>query len=123
MTQGAPAPRRWTSSTGTAALEGGPDGVRVVLSGEVDGALATEALPDLVARVGQGSGPLVVDVTGSTFLDSQGIALLVHVVRAAPGDARVLATEDARLLLELVGLERVVPVEYHGPGDERRPAG
>ncbi|MFF1303657.1 STAS domain-containing protein [Streptomyces sp. NPDC058307] len=93
------------------------DGIRVVtLRGEIDhdgkDALTAALLPEDGAD--HGPAPRVVaDLSGVTFLDSTGINVFVHVhhqVSAAHGWLRLAAARESVMrVLELVGLDTVIP--------------
>jgi anti-anti-sigma factor len=90
------------------------DTVRVAAEGELD--LAT--VPLLADRLkgvgGDAARAVVLDLSGLTFLDSSGVALLLGVTRRAAGEGwslRIVGTPpSARALLELCGLLDVLPL-------------
>jgi anti-sigma B factor antagonist len=66
------------------------------------------------ALVAEGRVRITVDFARVVFLDSRGVAALLHtrkVVHAAGGELRLLRlNEQARLVLRLTNLDRVFPV-------------
>jgi anti-anti-sigma factor len=88
------------------AVRGPADELR--LSGELDLASVPELRDELLAGAKAATGPVVVDLTGVTYLASAGVSLLVELVDAAPG--RVLLRADATgpvgRVLRLTGLDQ-----------------
>ena len=90
------------------------DGVRVVVSGEVDIA----AVPSLTAQFDEvietSSDAIVIDLADVTFMDSTGLVLLIETRRRLAGEDRqlVLARPSAcvRRLFELTGLSELFVV-------------
>ncbi|MGW0336319.1 STAS domain-containing protein [Streptomyces sp. NPDC003011] len=89
------------------------DDVRVVtLRGEIDhgirGQLSQALLPD-----GDAASRTVIDLSGVTFMDSSGINVLIAVHQAvseAQGWLRIAGAQESVLrVLELVGLDEVIP--------------
>ncbi len=78
------------------------------LTGELDLVSVPELRDELLAGAKAATGPVVVDLTGVTYLASAGVSLLVELVDAAPG--RVLLRADANgpvgRVLRLTGLDR-----------------
>jgi anti-anti-sigma factor len=89
-------------ATGT----GSPDELR--LSGELDLASVPELRDELLAGAKAATGPVVVDLTGVTYLASAGVSLLVELVDAAPGRVLLRADADGPVgrVLRLTGLDR-----------------
>lgn len=91
------------------------DTVVVVVFGDVDlhsaGAL-DERLADAIAG---GATSLVVDLTPSTFVDSQGLGVLLrHARRLDPREGRfrlVVARAEIRRVFELASLDRIFPLD------------
>jgi anti-sigma B factor antagonist len=82
-------------------------------AGEVD--MATKARLQAVVDAIPGSGaPLVIDLTGVTFMDSTGLAVLLRIDRAARNAGRPLAIAcpegPARLVLAVSGVEDELPL-------------
>jgi anti-anti-sigma factor len=91
---------------------------RIVLRirGEVDISNAGEVSAALEAAVPNTADVMVVDLSGTTYLDSSGVQLLfelAHRVQARRQELRVVVPEGApiRTVLELTGLPKVVPVD------------
>ena len=91
-----------------------PDGVAVL---RLDGRLDMSSADTLRRRVGslveEGHPRIAVDLAGVGFLDSSGLGALISglkTTRQAGGDLRIAAPNDqAKLVLSLTGLERVLP--------------
>ncbi|MEZ7007429.1 STAS domain-containing protein [Streptomyces sp. SCSIO 75703] len=106
-----------------------PPGCAVLaLPGEIDFCNAAGLLPLVLAAAETGTGPLrllVLDLSGTRFMDSQGVRLLDDVRRRLGGRAllRVVAAPGSvpYRVLELSGLRRDVPV--HGDLAEALAAG
>lgn len=81
------------------------DGVCVVhVGGDVDLATAGQ-LRDALVSSAAGGHPMVVDLSGVTFLDAAGLSALVAGRRAAGGRLRIVgATGVAHRILSLTGL-------------------
>ncbi|WP_432057394.1 STAS domain-containing protein [Streptomyces sp. bgisy022] len=99
------------------ASTGPPAYVLLPLPEEVDVANASELLPLIMAGAGTlspASGTLVLDLTRTRFMDSQGIRLVNQVRRGLPPGVRLhlVAAPGGVVgrLLELTGLRRDVPV-------------
>ncbi len=89
--------------------------VVLVLRGELDFASAPD-LRGVIGRACHGEGSnLVIDLTGLAFIDSSGIAALVHAYKltAASGGSLVLRSPGSRLLrqLEITGLGSLFTIE------------
>lgn len=79
-----------------------PDGVRVVAaSGEIDLATAPAVSAALSAR-DDGETGLVLDLRGTTFLDSSGIRVLVEAHRAGAADGIPFSVAGSPPVLELL---------------------
>lgn len=83
--------------------------VVVVLGGEIDAAIAAELERAIAQRLGPVSGPVAIDLSDVTFIDSAGIELLFSLARgllARGEELRVIAPAEApvRRLLELCDL-------------------
>jgi len=95
------------------ALEPRTDGAVVVrLSGRLDLVSATEVRQVLSRAVSDGRRWLVVDLGDVSFIDSSGLGALIgglKAARRAGGDLRIARpTEQARIVLQLTNLERVL---------------
>jgi anti-anti-sigma factor len=84
---------------------------------EIDFCNAAGLLPMIMTAVGHHSGELrllVLDLTGTRFMDSQGVRLLEEVERLLPDGVRLRVVAAAgsvpSRVLELSGLRRDVPV-------------
>lgn len=94
-------------------------GSLVILWGEIDASLRGEASAGMVEVIRRG-GPVVVDTSDVTFIDSSGLAFILQVYRLA-GEAgqRVILRDPAPLVLDLlamIGLEGRLPVELTAGG-------
>ncbi|MET9775183.1 STAS domain-containing protein [Streptomyces sp. NPDC006367] len=95
-----------------------PPGCAVLaLPSEIDFCNAAGLLPMIMTAVGHRSGELrllVLDLTGTRFMDSQGVRLVEEVDRLLPDGARLRVVAAAgsvpSRVLELTGLRRDVPV-------------
>ena len=93
------------------------DGCSVTVTGEVDASTAPGMRGALLAAVAHGgSGPVRVDLSGVTFLDSAGLAALAAAHRAAQGAGRELRVRcgTARAVvrpLQITGLWDVFTVD------------
>jgi anti-anti-sigma factor len=80
-----------------------------VVRGEVDAAVGD----DLVEAVGTcGEGPLLLDLSGVTFLDSSGIHALLRIAEAIGPDRCVVLHGErpsVKRVLDLVGIDRAAP--------------
>jgi len=90
-------------------------GVQVVaIQGELDLSTAPRVRELLKAAAGDTDRPLVVDLTECEFLDSTGLATLLHGVKPAQNGgsnvAFVSGGGDVRRVLELTAIDRTIPV-------------
>jgi anti-sigma B factor antagonist len=94
-------------------LDDGADCV-VVLGGEVDLYTAPELKHELHRLVGEGATRLVIDMSGTTFIDSTTLGVLLSVVkRVRPdGGAVVLVCPDRNVkrIFEITLLDRVFSI-------------
>lgn len=93
----------------------GPATWVVALSGEVDLYSAPELKAELTRLTDEGAHDIVVDMTGTTFIDSTALGVLVRGVqrmRETNGGrfALVVTDENIRRIFEMTGLERVFPI-------------
>ena len=91
------------------------DGCAVLsVSGEVDLATAPQLRQQLVDLVTDGHRCIVVDLSGTDFLDSTGLGALVaglKRLRAHDGEMRVVCTTPrVRKVFELTHVDRVLPL-------------
>ncbi len=91
------------------------DDVYVIsLTGEVDLYTAPEFKEQLVDVIGNGASTVVVDLTGTTFIDSTTLGVLVGgVKRLRPeGGQLALVCSDRNILkiFEITGLDKVFPI-------------
>jgi anti-anti-sigma factor len=88
---------------------------RLVLTGEIDVSIAAKLMSHAERLVGSAPKSIVVDLSGTTFLDSSGVGALVSLsnaanaagispVRMKPGPPNVMR------VLEIVGLQDVFDV-------------
>ena len=101
----------------------------VTLPGEIDLQNVSQIHVGLDELVGSGPATLVVDMTGTRYCDSAGIATLVRVAKAARAarvPLRVAVSEPVTRIMRLLGAERVIDVYPSLPaalgGDARHPA-
>lgn len=97
------------------ATERTRDGVRVVaIDGELDIASSPRVRDLLSAAATDVARPLVVDLTNCAFIDSTGLATLLHGTKPAQnGEAHVALVSpggEVRKLLELTAIDRTIPV-------------
>ena len=84
------------------------DGPALRLYGDVDLAGVESVRASLLARL-DGTGPVVLDTRGVTYLSSAGVGLLIEAVEAADGRLHLLVDRDsaAGRILALTGLDRL----------------
>lgn len=103
-------------------------GSLVTLWGEIDASLRGDASASMVEVISRG-GPVVIDTSAVTFIDSSGLAFVLQVYRLAEeAGQRVTLRDPAPLVLDLlamIGLEGRLPVEQScgGAGRGLAPAG
>lgn len=94
--------------------EDADDGPVVVVEGDLDLA-ATPALVDAIEAARARGGALVIDLSGTRFLDSSGVAVLVRAHGAQTADRRPLVlrwpSAPVMRVLNLAGLDQVFTVE------------
>lgn len=110
----------------TSVLRRAGDFVVVVWTGEIDLLVQADLLDAFERAIALVEVPhLLVDVSGVTFMDSTGLDALVTAstrVSARRGTLAVVgANARIRRLLEIVQLDRVVPVLSGVPGLAKRP--
>jgi anti-anti-sigma factor len=95
----------------------GVDGTRVVrVEGEVDLANAHDVLDLILGRVSKDTTHVVLDLSGTTYLDSSGLAMVFRLaerLRTSRQDLRLVVPEGSpiRAVIELTSVDRVVPVD------------
>lgn len=83
---------------------------RVVLSGEIDAALAPD-LRQAAADAEAAGSPVEVDVRHVTFMDSAGVAFLARTAARCPGRPVLVQPPDAvRFLLDVTAMRPLVDV-------------
>jgi anti-sigma B factor antagonist len=90
-------------------------GVRIVeIHGELDIATSSRVRDLLSEAAADGDRPLVVDLRECPFIDSTGLATLLHGTKPAQNGesnvAIVSAGGEVRKLLELTAIDRTIPV-------------
>jgi stage II sporulation protein AA (anti-sigma F factor antagonist) len=106
---------RSKASPEDAALETGPDAVvRVSVSGEVDMSRYRE-LDRVLASAGADATTLEIDLSAVSFMDSQGLRLLLRALERADGDGRRVVLVDPSpsvgRLLDVAGVRARFAVE------------
>jgi anti-anti-sigma factor len=105
-------PHEGPADLGRIEVVSDPDGTPVVkLGGEVDISNANELGAELERIVGTGTRRLVIDMAALQFMDSSGIAMLLHA--AARVDSISVREPSAvmRRIIEATGLETTLPIE------------
>jgi anti-sigma B factor antagonist len=75
----------------TARVEPAPDGARIVMAGDLNGAAdvaLAEAYAQAVAGIGAEGGEVVLDFGGTGYINSTGIALVVRLLAEARRERR-----------------------------------
>ncbi|MFC7407211.1 STAS domain-containing protein [Georgenia alba] len=89
---------------------------RLVLSGEIDAALADD-LADAIAESERAGHPVEVDARHVTFMDSSGVSILARLASRAPGRLTLIQPPDVvRFLLEVTRIGDLVDVVEEDPG-------
>ena len=107
------------------------DGIVVAhVKGEIDLANAPKLSRALIKAIPNDAVGVVIDLTGTTYLDSSGVSLVFELaerVHARQQQLRVALPEDAplRRVLRVVSLESVVPIRptVEAAAEEIRQAG
>ena len=90
----------------------GPGTAVVVCRGRLNMAAAPEFRAYVDAVLDEGAARLVVDLAGTTFIDSSGLGALIGCLKRARGrggDLRIAApSEQVRMVLGLTNLDRVL---------------
>jgi anti-anti-sigma factor len=97
-------------------IDGGTKVCLVHVHGEIDISNAPEVSAALEAAMPNGAETLMVDLSGTTYLDSAGVQLLFLLaqrLRARRQQLRIVVPEDApiRGVLQLTDLPRVIPMQ------------
>ena len=91
-----------------------PSGLAFTVSGELDMATAPELRERLGAAVDSGATTIVVDLSEVTFMDSIGLAAILHArsrLRAGGRLALVVAPDTyAQLVMEITGMPRALAI-------------
>ena len=100
-------------------VERGDDGCAVVRPvGEIDLASAGAVTDALDAVHADGGGPVRLDLTGVTFMDSTGLRVVIreHQRAGADGGLRVAVARGGEVhrLMELAGLLGLLPIDVDG---------
>jgi anti-sigma B factor antagonist len=86
----------------------------ITILGELDIATSPKVRELLSEAAGDGDRPLVIDLTGCEFVDSTGLATLLHGAKPAQNGesnvALVCTGGEVRKLLELTAIDRTIPV-------------
>ncbi|WP_230977267.1 STAS domain-containing protein [Georgenia yuyongxinii] len=89
---------------------------RLVLSGEIDVALASE-LTEAVSDAERAGLPVEIDARHVTFMDSSGVSMLARLAHRTPGRLTMIEPPDVvRFLLEVTRIGEVVDVLDADPG-------
>jgi anti-sigma B factor antagonist len=96
------------------------DAIVLRLTGEVDLYTCPELKTELLRVIDDGAKVVVVDLAGTTFIDSKGLAVLIRGVERLRTDGGRLAVvcvdPNLRKIFEITGLDRVFSI--HGSRDE-----
>jgi len=86
----------------------------ITILGELDIATSPKVRELLTEAARDGDRPLVIDLTGCEFVDSTGLATLLHGAKPAQNGesnvALVCTGGEVRKLLELTAIDRTIPV-------------
>jgi anti-sigma B factor antagonist len=86
----------------------------ITILGELDIATSPKVRELLSEAARDGDRPLVIDLTGCEFVDSTGLATLLHGAKPAQNGesnvALVCTGGEVRKLLELTAIDRTIPV-------------
>jgi anti-anti-sigma factor len=101
-----------SSELGVIEVVSDPDGTPVVkLCGEIDISNANELGAELERIVGTGTRRLVVDMSALEFMDSSGIAMLLHAAARVDSISVRKPSTVVRRIIEATGLEATLPIE------------
>jgi anti-sigma B factor antagonist len=101
--------RSGAHSTPSAALSSEGGRTVLVLTGELDISTVGALEPTLVELGNQAPQHLIVDLTGVTFMDSSGIALLLEIAELVPGTQLRNPSPLIRQVIEMTGLTDALP--------------
>ena len=108
VTTGSDAPHRIQMTEETCD----PSGLILTVTGELDIETAPALRDRLAAAIDTGQHRLVIDLSGVSFLDSVGLATIVHAKQRLPEEGRMALAVDrssyVMLVLESGGLPRVL---------------
>jgi anti-sigma B factor antagonist len=103
-----------------ATEDAGPGAAVIALTGEVDLHTCPEFKEELLRVIADGSTTVVVDLTGTTFIDSTALGVLIRGVerlRTEGGRLSVVCIDPSmRKIFEVTGLDRVFSI--HGSREE-----
>jgi anti-sigma B factor antagonist len=98
----------------------GSDAIVLSLTGEVDLYTCPELKTELLRVIDEGAQVVVVDLSGTSFIDSTGLAVLIRgAERLRTNDGRltvVVVDPSLRKIFEVTGLDRIFTI--HGSRDE-----
>ncbi|MFH5821743.1 STAS domain-containing protein [Georgenia sp. AZ-5] len=105
-----------TGESGSVHVMVSPARTRLVLSGEIDVALAGE-LAEAVSDAERAALPVEIDARHITFMDSSGVSMLARLAHRTPGRLAMIQPPDVvRFLLEVTRIGEVVDVLDADPG-------
>ena len=107
-----PSPPDLPSPASFSTLKTGDNAYVVSVEGELDLYSAPELAAELDALVAD-APDVVLDLSGVGFVDSTALGAIVGAsrsLRAGGGRLLLVASRDVRMVLELVGLDRILPV-------------
>src|SRR3954453_10835157 len=101
-------------TSGYARVETTPDHVRVVMPREIDLSNGPSIGQQVLVLLNAGADPLILDLSGTRFCDSQGVNLIVRAIVRARGlhSRLVLVIPEGggpRRVLDIYGLTRFLP--------------
>ena len=101
----------------------GRETVVIWISGDLDAFTAGELKTQLFAALDSGFDQVVLEMSECELVDSTGLGVLVACVKHARGRRLVMAsaTPEVRRVLEIVGLDRVLPQYGSRTAALRRP--
>ena len=85
-------------------VSSGSDELAISLAGELDMASLPSVAAPLDELLGREAQPVVLDLSGLTFLDSSGVTLLVRIANHFGQVRTHAATEPVRRVVEVLGL-------------------
>jgi anti-anti-sigma factor len=101
-------------TSGYARVETTPNDVRVVMPHEIDLSNGPSIGQQVLVLLNSGADPLILDLSGTRFCDSQGVNLIVRAIVRARGlhSRLILVIPEAggpRRVLDIYGLTRFLP--------------